>query len=138
MPMPPPTSSGRSTSSRKPLPSGPKTWIALARLERAERLRPRADRLEEERELAGRREAERERARQEPSRRLEHEELSRNARVDAAAVERGAACTAPTASTPATLRRSRLGIDPLLERERLLGARVRDRVHRRGGAGRSS
>src|SRR5205823_2155446 len=43
----------------------------------------------------------------------------------------------PTASTPATLRRSRRGldIDPLLEGERGLGTGVGDRVHGRGGAG---
>src|SRR5581483_1280285 len=42
---------------------------------------------------------------------------------------------APIVSTPATLRSSRFGIDPLLQRERLLRPRVRDRVHGRGGAG---
>ena len=59
----------------------------VARPEPAERLRPRADRVDEEGELAGRREAERERARQQAPRCLEHEELSRHAGLEVAALE---------------------------------------------------
>src|SRR5581483_6164741 len=60
---------------------------ALTRLERAERRRPGTDRVDEERELAGRGETERERTRQQPPRRLEHEELTGRARLDRAALE---------------------------------------------------
>ncbi len=62
--MPPPTRSGRSTSSRKAVAERAEDVDALAGLQRAERLGPWADRFEQERELAGRREAQRERARQ--------------------------------------------------------------------------
>ena len=87
MPMPPPTSSGRSTSRRKPFPSGPKTWIASPGSSSASASRPRADRIDQECELSRRCEAERERARQQPAGRLEHEELSRRSRVELAALE---------------------------------------------------
>ena len=54
-------------------------------LERAERAGARADRIDQERELARRREAEAHRPRQQPARRLEHEELARPAGVEPAA-----------------------------------------------------
>ena len=60
---------------------------ALARLQRAERRRPRPHRVEEERQLACRREAERQRPRQQPPGRLEHEELARMTGIEAAAVQ---------------------------------------------------
>ena len=65
IPIPPPTRSGRSTSSRKPFPSGPKTWRCVARLDLAERPRAGPDRLEQEAELPGRGQAEAHRPRQE-------------------------------------------------------------------------
>ena len=70
---------------------------AVARLERGERTRPGPDRVEQERELARRREAERHRPRQHAARRLEHEELAGDARIERAAVDAGRACTGPTA-----------------------------------------
>ena len=105
MPMPPPTSSGRSTSSRKPLPSGPRTWSSSPGSSARERPRSRADRVDQERELAGRREAEAHRPRQQPAGRLEHEELARVRPGRARRARRGAARTAPTASTATTLSR---------------------------------
>ena len=59
----------------------------LSRPEGAERLCAAAEGFDEERELPRRREAEAHRPRQEPSRRLEHEELPRPSRVDVAALD---------------------------------------------------
>ncbi len=56
-------------------------------LERAERARPRADRLHQEPELPRRRLAEAHGARQHATGHLEHEELTRHARVEAAALQ---------------------------------------------------
>src|SRR5262249_60878745 len=57
----------------------------VLRLEDAERARPGPDRVDQKGELAARREAEAHRSRQEPTGRLEHEELPRHARIDPAA-----------------------------------------------------
>ena len=78
----------------KPLPSGPSTRDLVAGPRRAERARARADRVDEEAELALGREAERHRPRQQPSRRLEHEELPGDARVERRRARAEAACTA--------------------------------------------
>jgi hypothetical protein len=56
-------------------------------LERAERARARADGLDQERELARRRETEAHGARKQAPRRLEHEELPRNARLESSSLE---------------------------------------------------
>ena len=57
----------------------------IAGLKRAERPRTGADWIDQEGELVGRRETEAHRARQRPSRRLEHEELAGDSRVEATA-----------------------------------------------------
>src|SRR5215212_7770950 len=59
----------------------------VAGLERAERARSGADRVDQEGELAGRREADAHRPRQQPARRLEHEELSGHAGIEAGALD---------------------------------------------------
>ena len=59
----------------------------VARPERAERPRARADRIDEERELARRRQAEAHRPRKHAAGSLEHEELARDARLERAALE---------------------------------------------------
>ena len=87
MPMPPPTISGRSTSRSKPLPSGPRTWIASPGRAAARARVPGPIGSIEERELARRREAEAHRSRQQPARRLEHEELAGSAGIDVTALE---------------------------------------------------
>ena len=87
-PMPPPTSSGRSTSRSKPLPSGPSTCSSSPGPSAQSARVPGPDRVDQERELARRREAERHRARQHAARRLEHEELPRHAGLDPPAATR--------------------------------------------------
>src|SRR5262249_13831065 len=69
------------------LPERPEDADLVAGAQPAQRLRPRPDRVDEEGELAGRREAERERPGQQASRSLEHEELSRHAGLELAALE---------------------------------------------------
>ena len=59
----------------------------VAGLQRRERAGARTDDVEQERELVRRRQTERHRPREEPARRLEHEELSWSAWVEAAAVD---------------------------------------------------
>ncbi len=87
IPIPPATSSGRSTSRSKPFPSGPRTRMRSPVRECAQRTRPRADRVDEERELTGRRLAQAHRPREHASGCLEHEELAGNARLEIAALE---------------------------------------------------
>ena len=122
----------------------------VAAREPGERGRPRADGLEQEGELSWRCEAERHRPRQQPARRLEHEELTREARLERSAPEPQKNVRAPT-ELPIATTRSRLPArsagqvelterqstwrtDALLEGQRALGTRVRDRVYRCGGA----
>ena len=69
----------------------------LAGLERAERARARSDRVDQECELARRRLTKAHRAWQQPSRRLEHEELPWNARLERYPGRAGAACTGRSA-----------------------------------------
>ena len=114
IPIPPPTSSGRATSRSKPFPSGPKTWSCNARLERAQSACTRPDRVDEEGELARRRQAEAHRPRQEPARRLEHEELPGRPWVDGAALE-----------PEQRVRADRLPRDDAEELPRRQGARLR-------------
>jgi hypothetical protein len=59
----------------------------VAGLELAERTSAGADRVDQERQLAGRRETQAERPREQPARRLEHEELAGGAGIEAAAVD---------------------------------------------------
>src|SRR5579862_1666616 len=134
MPMPPPTRSGRSTSSRNPFPSGPKTWIPSpgSSAHSAEVPGPTASRRNAS-SPGGARQSESARGRSRPGassmKNCPGAPGSREPRSTRSSVY------APTESTPVTLRRSRLGIDPLLQRQRMVGARVRDRVHGGGRAG---
>ena len=134
MPIPPPTSSGRATSSRKPFPSGPNTSISSPALECASARVPGPDRVDQERELPGG-------ARQRLIGRgssLPGASSMKNwpERPGRASRARSApACTGRPLAELITVRRSRLDIDPLLQRQRVLRARVRDRVDRGGRAG---
>ena len=93
MPMPPPTSSGRSTLRQNPLLSGPRTGQPLAAGGVDERACPWPDGVDQEAELAGPREAETHRARQHPPGRAEHEELARVARDEGPSLDAGGGCT---------------------------------------------
>ena len=69
------------------MPSGPATVIRSPGASAASARVPGPTGVDEEAELAGGREAEAERPRQEPTRRLEHEELAGDARLEPAAAE---------------------------------------------------
>jgi hypothetical protein len=77
-PDPPADQEGPVDLQPEPVPQRPEDVDRLAGLERGERLRPRPDRVDQEPELTGRRDAEGHRPRQQPARRLEHEELPWN------------------------------------------------------------
>ena len=94
IPIPPPTSSGRGDVEAEAVAERAEDGDLVAGLERGERARAGPDRVDQERELAARREAERHRPRQHPARRLEHEELARDARLEHAALRRAGARTA--------------------------------------------
>ena len=111
MPIPPPTRSGRATSSRKPLPSGPRRRSRRpARALREPASRARSGRGGTRARPRGARHR-RHRPGQQPARRLEHEELPGHAGVEAAARTRSERVR-PDASTATTLRRSRLHAAP--------------------------
>ena len=136
IPIPPPTSSGRSTSRPEAVAERAEDVDRVAGLERGERARPGPDRVDQERELARRREAEAHRPRQQPPGRLEHEELARDRPARAPPRSTRSSVYGPTASV---LRdryaRSRLSSIRSWRRQRELRARVRDRVHGGRGAG---
>ena len=90
----------------------------VARFGRGQRAGSRPDRLEQEAELTGKRLAEAHRARQEPSRRLEHEELARAARLEPASFDPDQRIGADRPRWRRTLSRSLLRTDSLLERDR--------------------
>src|SRR5581483_5856319 len=134
IPIPPPTRSGRSTSRRKPFPRGPSTWMRSPRAsaQSASVPGPTAS-TRNASSPVGARQSESARGSSLPGassmKNCPGTPGSRPPRSSRRSVY------APTASTPVTLRSSRLGIDPLLQRQCLLGPRVRDGVHGRGGAG---
>src|SRR5712691_2888580 len=134
MPIPPPTSSGRSTLRRKPFPSGPRMWSSspgssahnarvpgpIASIKNASSLGGARQRL------IGR-----------GSSRPGASSMKNCPGTPGSSPPRPTRSSVygPTFSFARTLSRSRLTFDPLLEGEGLLGARVRDRVHGGGGAG---
>src|SRR5712691_9981328 len=134
MPIPPPTSSGRSTLRRKPFPSGPRMWSSspgssahnarvpgpIASIKNASSLGGARQRL------IGR-----------GSSRPGASSMKNCPGTPGSSPPRPTRSSVygPTFSFARTLSRSRLTFDPLLEGEGLLGARVRDRVHSGGGAG---
>ena len=101
----------------------------VARLDRGQRAGSGPDRLEQEAQLAGRRLAEAHRARQQPSRRLEHEELARELPGSSPPRSTRISEYGPTASLATTLSRSLLRTDSLLERDGEVALGVGDRAH---------
>ena len=134
IPIPPPTSSGRSTSSSKPLPSGPSTCSSSPRSSAAQRPRPGPiGSIRNASSPAAARQTLIGRGSSRPG-------ASSMKNWPGTPASRPPASTrssvyGPTCSTPVTLRRSRLMLDPLLEGVRDLLARVRDRVDGEAGAG---
>src|SRR2546430_4756080 len=140
MAMPPPTSTGRSTSSRKPWPSGPKTWTASPRPSlQSDSVPGPTGSIRKASSPAGARQSESARGRSRPG-----ASSMKNWPGDPGSTPpraKRSSVYGPTGSAPATrsssrraLDTDRLRLDPLLERERLLVPRRSDRVHRGGGA----
>ena len=119
-----------SSTRRKPFPSGPSTRDLVAGPRGAERARARADRVDQEAELALRREAERHRPRQQPSGRLEHEELTRGCPARSAPRSSRSSVYGPTGSAAEDVKPS------ALQPRSAPGARRRPRCARSRSRGR--
>src|SRR2546423_10331180 len=135
MPMPPPTSTGRSTSSRNPWPSGPKTWTASPRPSlQSDSVPGPTGSIRKASSPAGARQSESARGRSRPG-----ASSMKNWPGDPGSTpprSKRSSVYGPTGSAPATRSSSRRGsdtdhlhLDPLLERERVLVPRGSDRMH---------
>src|SRR5262245_4353749 len=134
IPIPPPTSSGRSTSRRKPFPSGPRTAISSpASSAHSARVPGPIGSIRNASSPGGARQRLIGRGRTRPG----ASSMKNCPGIPGSSPPRRTrrSVYGPTASVATTSARSRLDLDALLERERRLAPRVRDRVHRRRRAG---